>query len=411
MKKSLYPLILALILAALSLGACNLGANTPTLSPDLALTQAAETIQALFTSPAPTATLAPLVVEDTPAVPIAATATPGEAATATPTQTQTPTATASPTQGDCTNQIDFIDDLSVPDDTAFLPGQTFTKTWRLRNVGTCTWTSSYALVFVDGEALNATSPVALPASVPPQSDVDLSVTMTAPGVPGTYTSNWMLRSPGGVNFGLGDAGSRPFWARIVVQEGTTELNLGSPDWRDTLDASTYWYLVETSSTRFTVEDGKLQMTVLDPGSSDEWGLSQRPEADNFYLQATFITGGTCADADRYGVLLRSPDPSQGYVFGFSCSGRYRLYSWDGETYRGIQEWRASSAIRAGANQTNLLGVWMDGETIRLYANGQLLAEFTDDQFDAGKFGLFIGSPDTTNFTVYVDEVATWDLND
>ncbi len=405
MKKSLFTLTIALVLAALSLGACNLGAATPTIPPDLALTQAVETVQALFTSPAPTATLVPLAITATPEP----SSTPTEVGTIT--ATLPPSATATPTQGDCTNLIDFVDDVTVLDDTAFLPGQTFTKTWRLRNVGTCTWTTAYSLVFVDGNALNATSPVLLPVSIPPQTDVDLSVTMTAPGVPGTYTSNWMLRSPSGTNFGLGADSTRPFWTRIVVQEGTTELNLGNPDWRDTMDASTYWYLVDTDSTRFSMDEGRLQMTVLDPGSSDEWGLSLRPEVDNFYLQATFITGDSCADADRYGVLLRAPDPSQGYVFGFSCSGRYRLYSWDGETYRGIQEWRASSAIRAGANQTNILGVWMDGETIRLYANGQLLAEFSDDQFDAGKFGLFIGSPETDNFTVYVDEVATWDLNE
>jgi hypothetical protein len=405
MKKSLITLTILLVLSAQALAACNLQASSPTIPPDLALTQAVETVQALFTNPAPSATQPPLAITATPEP----SATPTEVGTIT--ATLPPSATAVPTQGDCTNLIDFIDDVTVLDDTAFLPGQTFTKTWRLRNVGTCTWTTAYSLVFVDGDALNATSPVLLPASIPPQTDVDLSVTMTAPGVPGTYTSNWMLRSPSGTNFGLGADSTRTFWTRIVVQEGTSELNLGNPDWRDTMDASTYWYLVDTDSTRFSMDEGRLQMTVLDPGSSDEWGLSLRPEVDNFYLQATFITGDTCADADRYGVLLRAPDPSQGYVFGFSCSGRYRLYSWDGETYRGIQEWRASSAIRAGANQTNVLGVWMDGETIRLYANGQLLAEFTDDQFDAGKFGLFIGSPETDNFTVYVDEVATWDLDE
>ena len=408
MKKSISRLITTFILFAVSLVACNLPASTPTSLPDLAQTQAAETIQALFTNPAPTATIAILPATSVPETPLEATATPGEAATAT--ATQPPTATSSPTPGNCTNQIDFVDDITVPDDTAFLPGQIFTKTWRLRNTGTCTWTTAYALVFVNGNSLNATSPSPLVASIPPQTDLDISVTMTAPGVPGTYTSNWMLSEPSGTTFGLGIDGSNPFWARIVVQEGTSELNLGSPDWRDPLDASTYWYLVDTSSTRFTMDEGRLKMTVLEPGSSDEWGLSLRPEIDNFYLQATFITGGTCADADRYGVLLRAPDPNQGYVYGFSCSGRYRLYSWDGETYRGIQEWRASSAIRAGANQTNILGVWMDGETIRLYANGQLLAEFSDDQFDSGQFGLFIGSADTDNFTVFVDEVATWDLN-
>ena len=405
MKKSILTLAILLVLSTLALAACNLQASSPTLPPDLPQTQAAETIQAVFTSAPPSATQPPLAITATSEP----SATPTEIGTIT--ATLPPTATVAPTQSDCTDLITFVDDITVDDDTAFLPGQTFTKTWRLRNNGTCTWTTAYSLVFVDGNALNATSPVLLPANIAPQTEVDLSVSMTAPGVPGTYTSNWMLRSPSGVNFGLGADGTRPFWTRIVVQEGTTELNLGSPDWRDTMDASSYWYLVDTASTRFSMDEGRLQMTVIDPGSSDEWGLSLRPEVDNFYLQATFITSDSCADADRYGVLLRAPDPSQGYVFGFSCSGRYRLYAWDGETYTGIQEWRASSAIRAGANQTNILGVWMDGETIRLYANGQLLAEFTDDQFDAGKFGLFIGSPETDNFTVYVDEVATWDLNE
>ena len=405
MQKHLITLTIVLILSTLALAACNLQAPTPTDVPGLEQTQAVATVQALFTNQPPTATEVILAVTATPEP----SATPTEVGTIT--ATLPPSATPSPTQGDCTNLIDFIDDITVLDDTVFLPGQTFTKTWRLKNVGTCTWTTAYSLVFVDGNNLNATSPVLLPTSVAPNTEVDLSVTMTAPGVPGTYTSNWMLRSPSGTNFGLGADSTRPFWTRIVVEEGTTELNLGSPDWRDAMDTSSYWYLVDTASTRFSMDEGRLQMTVIDPGGSDEWGLSLRPEVDNFYLQATFITGDTCADADRYGVLLRAPDPSQGYVFGFSCSGRYRLYSWDGETYRGIQEWRTSTAIRAGANQTNILGVWMDGETIRLYANGQLLAEFTDDQFDAGKFGLFIGSPDTDNFTVYVDEVATWDLND
>ncbi|MCU0487154.1 MAG: hypothetical protein MUC85_13705, partial [Anaerolineales bacterium] len=156
---------------------------------------------------------------------------------------------------------------------------------------------------------------------------------------------------------------------------------------------------------------RMQMTVIQPGSGEEWGLSSRPELEHFYLQATFITGDTCGDEDRYGVLVRAPGPDQGYVYGFSCSGRYRIYAWDGETYRPIQEWRTSSAINAGANQTNILGIWMVDHTIRLYANGQLLGEYSDEEFDSGQFGLFIGSPETDNFTVYVDEVSTWELED
>ncbi|PIU90073.1 MAG: hypothetical protein COS63_04110, partial [Anaerolineae bacterium CG06_land_8_20_14_3_00_57_67] len=44
----------------------------------------------------------------------------------------------------------FVADITVPDGASFAPGAAFTKTWRLKNIGTCTWTTSYALVFVSG---------------------------------------------------------------------------------------------------------------------------------------------------------------------------------------------------------------------------------------------------------------------
>jgi hypothetical protein len=58
-----------------------------------------------------------------------------------------------------------------------------------------------------------------------------------------------------------------------------------------------------------------------------------------------------------------------------------------------------------------MGIWLDGDTIRLYANSRLLAEFTNDQFDEGQFGLMVGAGDTEDFTVFVEEVAYWDLDD
>ena len=77
----------------------------------------------------------------------------------------------------------------------------------------------------------------------------------------------------------------------------------------------------------------------------------------------------------------------------------------------IQEWKSSAAIKGGSDQTNVLGIWLQGETIRLYANSQLLAEFEDDMFDEGRFGLVIGADQTEGFEVFVDEVAYWILED
>jgi hypothetical protein len=68
--------------------------------------------------------------------------------------------------------------------TLCFPGEGFVKTWRLKNLA-CTWTTSYALVFVDGDQMGATSPTTLPAEVKPGQEADLSVQFKSPGTPAT----------------------------------------------------------------------------------------------------------------------------------------------------------------------------------------------------------------------------------
>jgi hypothetical protein len=94
------------------------------------------------------------------------------------------------------DQAHFIKDVTIPDGTTFLPNETFVKTWRLKNTGNCTW-SGYSLVFDNGNAMNATSPVAI-GTVSPGQEVDLSVTFTAPATNGSYRSYWRIRNPSGI---------------------------------------------------------------------------------------------------------------------------------------------------------------------------------------------------------------------
>jgi hypothetical protein len=76
----------------------------------------------------------------------------------------------------------FIADVTIPDGTNFAPGTTFKKTWRLKNIGTCAWTTSndVSLVFDSGEKMGAPASVALPTTVNPGQTVDITVDMTAP---------------------------------------------------------------------------------------------------------------------------------------------------------------------------------------------------------------------------------------
>jgi hypothetical protein len=96
-----------------------------------------------------------------------------------------------------------------------LPGQSFTKTWRIKNVGTCTWNSQYKLVFDSGATMGSPAFQQLtPVHIPPGSTLDVSLQLTAPVTPGTYRSNWKLRAPNGDIFGL--TNGNPIWVEVKV---------------------------------------------------------------------------------------------------------------------------------------------------------------------------------------------------
>ena len=110
----------------------------------------------------------------------------------------------------------FIADVTVPDGTTYAPGTTFRKTWRLKNIGSCTWTTSYALVFDSGERMGGPTAVNFPTSVAPGQTVDLSLDLTAPSSAGHYFGYWKLRNASGAIFGIGSTANRAFWVEIYV---------------------------------------------------------------------------------------------------------------------------------------------------------------------------------------------------
>ncbi len=123
-----------------------------------------------------------------------------------------------PPDAECTNKALFIADLSVPDDTVMSAAETFTKTWRLQNLGSCTWDSAYRLVPAADDELGAPASVPLTETIPPGEFGNLSVILVAPEVNGTYRGEWRLLSPEGVLFGIGPGSDRPFWVQIMVVE-------------------------------------------------------------------------------------------------------------------------------------------------------------------------------------------------
>jgi hypothetical protein len=111
----------------------------------------------------------------------------------------------------------FVSDVTIPDGTEFEPGDTFVKTWSLRNVGSCAWTSGYDIIFFGGDAMGAPSAVQITTgTINPGQTVEVSVNLTAPGSTGTYRGNWKLRDPSDVIFGIENSSSGQFWVEIEV---------------------------------------------------------------------------------------------------------------------------------------------------------------------------------------------------
>ena len=117
----------------------------------------------------------------------------------------------------------FVTDVTIPDGTYWLPAQPFTKTWEIRNNGSCTWTTSYALIYVFGTRWVQHRRSIFPAAVAPGATADFSVNMVAPSVAGHYRSYWRFRDASGNQFGVG-SGMITFFADIYVSSSAvTEL--------------------------------------------------------------------------------------------------------------------------------------------------------------------------------------------
>jgi hypothetical protein len=185
-NRRLIPFIIVLIFAII---ACGPGGTATLATPDLLTLQtyAAQTIAAIQAGLGSTTTPVPLVQpSDTPS-----------GATLAPSLIPSTTATTGSVIP-CDSAA-FVSE-TIPDGTNFTPTAAFIKTWRVRNVGTCTWNGSYAIVFDHGVKLGASDAVPFPGTVAPGQEVDLSLSMAAPAAEGTYESYWKFRNSSGIIF-------------------------------------------------------------------------------------------------------------------------------------------------------------------------------------------------------------------
>jgi hypothetical protein len=107
----------------------------------------------------------------------------------------------------------YAGDISVPDGTVFAPGARFTKVWRIKNVGTVPWTTSFHWHFEAGTLMSGSLLATAVAKTAPGGTTIISVPMQAPMATGVYTSFWQMVDPSGNPF------PHQAWVNVVVRNG------------------------------------------------------------------------------------------------------------------------------------------------------------------------------------------------
>ncbi len=264
--------VLMLLVACLPITMFSLPLLGPSKHPAM---DASATVQVIVTQ-----TMVAMTQNVPSSTPVAPTAT-----LAVPTNTPLPTATA---VSYC-DWVTFVKDVTIPDGTVLTPGQTFTKTWRLKNRGTCTWTPDYMLVFSGGSQMGDTSAVRLPAYVAPGQTVDVSVTLVAPLARDDFRGYWMLRNPAGVLFGYGDQANKAFYVDIVVSDLPYGTVTGSICYPSEFNPPMTLYFEKKGASQviqFSISENQMDYSVLLPNGT-YYAYAWAP---GFNLEGAYVNG-------------------------------------------------------------------------------------------------------------------------
>jgi len=283
------PIFLALVLSVVL--ACNSlvpGTPQPAATLNALYTSAAETLNAMSTQGSVSLTTQPTST-GTLTIP-----------TSSPIVLQTFTA-VSPIQP--TIKCDaaaFVTDVTYPDGSNVGSGVSFSKIWRIKNVGTCTWTTSYSLVYVEGEKFGAKNSVSMPGNVSPGQNIDIPVEMIAPTESGHYKGFWKIRNAAGALFGVGNSGDASVYIDVNVS-GYTILgydfieNYCDADWKnDSQNLPCPGTNDDTKGFALVINSPKME-----DGNTPKKGLLTHPQMTKNGLITGQFPGFTIQAGDRF----------------------------------------------------------------------------------------------------------------
>lgn len=191
--------------------------------------------------------------------------------------------------------------------------------------------------------------------------------------------------------------------------GDPAVELGSPDWTHHFNQEFPWHTYSSSTDETEIKDGRYHFRFFDNISYPIWAFASL-EIEDYYLEITMKMPSVCAGKDSGGLVFGSPAGAnnEAYIYRISCDGHYRLTSFDGSNTDILFNWSTDPAILVGPDQTNRLGVIVQGDHITLYINGAKVAETDDTLYTSkGRFGITASAPETSDLEITFDDAAYW----
>jgi hypothetical protein len=186
--------------------------------------------------------------------------------------TETPTLQAIPTQPSMVisqnDNATFVKE-NYPDNSILKAGETFVKTWEIKNIGSTTWNKSYSLILspaAPGDTMGSPGQISFAQDTSPGQVASVSVSLVAPTSPGTYTVHWLLQNDRREIFKV-DGSS--VWAKIIV----CDPNKPCPPTTATSNSSVSTGSVSASLVSFTPsgQTSTASFCMTYPDNSRNWG--------------------------------------------------------------------------------------------------------------------------------------------
>jgi len=275
-----------------------------------------------------------------------------------------PTPTPGVPQG-CIDSMQYVSDLSY-DDQNFknIPqvpaGTDFQKGWRVRNTGTCTWSSEYSLTPVEGNNAAARmggTPIFVENAVAPGQTYDFWANLTAPLKSGTYIEYWTMRNADGVLFG------DKVWVAITVagaptqtpkptQTPTAEIKFtADPETINQGECSTLYWETENIQAVYVYPEGEDWQNYGVPGDGSQ---EVCPTTTTTYIMRVLMRDGSVVYREVTVYVIPNPDAPT--ITRFTVEPMYQItegecvvITWavEGDVDT-VTIWRNDVVIRANA---------------------------------------------------------------